>query len=239
MLRIEVGAGIDGAAELKRWIDEVSRKALGQRPPGAEPLAGTVHIEVTGVLYDYRVTLSTTRRGNTVGAPDEWTCDCSNDELLEKIEARIPGIASRLEVQEEPDAPGEPGIDGDPARGTESTPTAGHSDADGSAGRLGPVGGVGVALMTLGVLGVATGVPLIVLDEHPKPPSGEAWGRIPTRRYRPPGIVTAGVGAAVLVSGIIVYALRERIGHRRADAAVLVPSLDASDRLGVHVHGRF
>jgi hypothetical protein len=94
-LEVEIDPRIDGADEIVTWVDEEGREALAELPPDPSR-NGVVRVGIGGELYDYDVTLTPLRADELVGEPSAWECQCSNEELLERLRQELPGVANRL-----------------------------------------------------------------------------------------------------------------------------------------------
>lgn len=189
---------------------------------------GSLRIEIGGALYEYQVSITTSRDGAIVGTPSTWECECSNGELLERLRAELPTAAEGLvpepevEVVEEPEPVVEP-----PVVTGEDIPRR----------RLGPAGAAGVTLMVLGVTGVGAGGTLITLTNRPAP---QAYATRQMRDFLWPGVLAAGTSAGLLAVGIVLYALRDRAGQRRrANITAFGPAEDGNGRFSLVVNGRF
>jgi len=227
-LEIEIASGIVERADLRRWIDEDARRVLDALPDDAER-RGSLRIAVVGALYEYEVTITARRDGTVVGTPSTWTCDCSNEELLDRLRTELPAVAERLAAEEEQEQA--------PAPEPVVRPTIGTVVDEPERRRLGPAGAAGVTLMVLGATGVGTGVALITLTNRPSP---DAWSTRQVRELLWPGTLVAGTSVGLLAAGITLYALRDRAGQRRrATVSALGPAADGSGRFSLVVNGRF
>jgi len=232
-LVVNVAPEIVGAEELQQWITSDGREALAQTPIEA-PHQGELRLTIGGALYDYEVTLTALRDDGPVGEAQRWECECSNGELLQRVRVEIPKVLGRLEVIPEPSPP-------EPAEQTLPPPVAVEAPRK-SRGRklnLGPAGTAGAILMGVGAVGIAAGIPLIVLKESPRSiPTDHLRFDYRVTPLRPGGIVAVCVGGGLLVTGAVLFALRERIGRQRESAMVL-PSVGRNGRVGVSVSRRF
>ncbi|MCA9648443.1 MAG: hypothetical protein H6712_19685 [Myxococcales bacterium] len=225
---VRVDEGILEASELRDWVDEAARSALEALPDQAKR-RGTVRIMVDGALYDYRVTLEARQGDRLEGDPRQWDCKCSNGELLDRLQDELPPMLQRLvyEEQEEPRPPApthetEPNDDG-----AETTPV--HKE------RLGPRGAAGVTLTALGTTGIAAGLAMAIVANAPP---DALWSTREKSNALPAGLVL-GASTGVLLTGVVLLALRERVGHRDPSATALLPTLDGRGSLALTLRKRF
>jgi hypothetical protein len=94
-LEVEIDPRIDGADDLVTWIDEEGRKVLAGLPVDSRR-NGVVLVGIGGELYDYDVTMTPRRAGEPVGEPRVWACECTSEELLERLRRELPRVADRL-----------------------------------------------------------------------------------------------------------------------------------------------
>lgn len=225
-IEVKIAPGIAEGADLRRWIDEDARRVLEELPE--DPTRrGSLRIEIGGALYEYQVTLTTTRDGEVVGTPSAWECDCSNGELLDRLRSELPGAAEGLAVEPEPVVEPEPEPVVEPVVVPVDEPKR---------RKLGAAGAAGVTLMVLGVSGVGAGAALMVMKKLS--PNGP-WVTSDTPYLSPPGAVAVGAGAGLIMTGVVLCLLRDRAGQRRrASATAIAPSMDGG-RLSLTVSGRF
>lgn len=225
-LEVKIAPGLVEAADLRRWIDEDGRRVLDGLPD--DPTRrGSLRIEVGGALYEYQVTITTLRDGAVVGTPSTWDCDCSNEELLDRLRGELPAVAEGLAVAVAEPVVVEPEVVVKPEPVVVDEPQR---------RRLGPAGAAGVTLMVLGVTGVGAGTALMVLKELPP---DQGWMKHNTPYLLPPGALAAGAGVGLLMTGVTLYLLRDRAGQRRrAGPSAFGPSMDGG-RLSLTVSGRF
>lgn len=229
---VRVDPRINGAEGLQQWVEEELRKSLADHGFRGAVFRGTVSIDISGRTYDYRTTLIARRGDQVLGAPEEWACECSNEELLDEVRARVPSVVARLEVRDAPEP-----VVVRPAPPVKQPPDSAVGDSDGTRKRLGPVGSAGVALMTFGAAGVATGGTLIWRGEQPV--SDLYLGQRDHRDFWTPGIVTAGISGGVFIAGVVLVAVRKRAGRHRARTTLLTPSLNEKGRIALSFSGRF
>lgn len=226
-LEVKVAPAIVESAELRTWVEEEGRRVLDGLPKEPKRRGG-VRVEIGGELYEYRVTITAVRDGVVVGVPSEWACECSNEELLERVRGELVAGAEGLVVEaEEPVVTLAPPV---------VKPTTGTVD-DLPRRRLGPAGAAGVTLMVLGATGVGTGVALMVVGDQDL----QARERVlMSRNFMMPGQLVTISSAGVLFTGVLLYALRKRIDREgRLTVGVLAPILDGSARAGFTLTGRF
>jgi len=166
---------------------------------------------------------------------------CTEDELVEKVEALAIQVAPKLFVPEpesDPD-PTDPDVTDPDERGNGN---GGHSDpdpiTDEDPNALRGMGKAGIGLLVVGGLGAITGVSLLVVK--PKGfPVGDQADKV--RSTHPPGWVVLGVGAGALVVGAVLLGVdRKRAKKRAANkaGALLHPWLGPQGA-GLGVVGRF
>lgn len=167
---------------------------------------------------------------------------CTEDELVEKVEALAVQVAPKLVVPEpevepdgDPDPKGDPKGEPDPKIGTQDPIT------DDDPGALGGLGKAGVALVVLGGLGMVGGVSLLVIK--PIPVQDDPLEATMARNTKPAGGAVLGVGVAVLVTGVALLAVdRKRAKAKEAEqpkAAAMVSPWIGADGGGIGVVGRF
>lgn len=227
-IEVKIADGIAEGADLRRWIDEDARRVLDGL--SEDPTRrGSLRIEIGGALYEYQVTLTTTRDGEVVGTPSSWECDCSNGELLDRLRSELPGAAEGLAVAvvEEPVVEPEPEPVIEPVVVPVDEPQR---------RRLGPAGAMGVTLMVLGAAGAGAGVGLMAVgdqDEHAD------YGEVAVRQLVEPGRVSIAAGGGVMLTGMVLYLLRKRIDHPRRKTASVAPTFDGHNGVRLSVVGRF
>ncbi|MCX4240017.1 hypothetical protein [Paraliomyxa miuraensis] len=163
---------------------------------------------------------------------------CTEDELVEKVEALAVQVAPKLVVPKPEPEPGPgpgPKIEPDPGPDPEG-PKDPIEDVE--PGGLGGKGKAGVALVVMGSLGVGTGVPLLIR----KPTISEDD---PTRldTTRPVGGGVLGLGAVLVVVGAVLLASdRKQAKAKQASkgkATAVVHPWVGIDRGGIGLTGRF
>jgi len=229
-LEVLVSPEIVDAAELQQWIHDEGLRVLDELPdePGRR---GSLHVELGGALYDYRVTITTLRDGAVLGTPTTWVCECSNEELLEKLRAGLPELTAVLEVEEEAEQEVEPVV---------TSPVVPDDGEAPRRGRLGPAGVAGVALMTVGATGVGAGVVLMALNERRMPYSDHHLGEARNRDFISSGKLAAIGGGGVLLTGVLLYIFRKRIDRGEVRRfGMLAPTFDARGQAHLTITGRF
>lgn len=175
---------------------------------------------------------------------------CTEDELVEKVEALAIQVAPKLVVPEpEPeDGPGDgPGNDvKDPDHGNGRDPDHGNDPdpiVDDDTG-LRSMGKAGVGLLVAGGLGAIAGITLVVLPPKTFPTGDPNAANIKTTR--PPGWGVLGGGVAAVVVGAVLLGLDRKQAKRRAAAGLpakraqaLVHPWLGPEGAGVGVVGRF
>lgn len=212
LIEVELDPTIPDAEALADWIHETSTTAV--LPPASAPRRhGTLRVSVSGALYDYQVAITTIRDGTNDEDTTGFSCECTNDELLERISDDIDAAASRLE--EPPpvsDPPPTPVTSPAPARGTRRV-------------ELGHKGKVGQGLVVAGAAGALAGTVLVGIgrSKHVTPylddPSHGSQ-----KNYGVPGVPTLVVGAGLFAAGSVLLVLDRRDSQGRRPFARLVPT---------------
>lgn len=237
-LRVQIDERIEGAEEIRQWVEDEAYTVLDQLQ-SKHPLGGRLNIAIGGQRYVYQVTLTVLRDEKVVGEPDAWSCECSNDELLENLRTRLPDVVKLLEVAEESAPP--PGDDGDPPEEPQPVMEDGKGDDEPESieprAKRPKLGAVGIALIAIGAPTFTTGMTLLVLGE--RPPAGPGAER-EWRDYRPPGAIAAGTGLAVLSTGLTLYLMNRRSGRtERPGVQALAPSTGDGQSLVLTMSGSF
>lgn len=216
-------------------------------PAGPELQVSLKERDAGGYRVDYVIVYDGKPTKNGSGGFD---CQlCTEDELVEKVEALVIQVAPKMVVpKEEPeDGPGDgPGNDvedpdhdngRDPDHGTDPDPIA-----DDDSGLRG-MGKAGVGLLVAGGLGAIAGITLVVLPPKTFPTGDPNAANIKTTR--PPGWGVLGGGVAAVVVGAVLLGLDRKQAKRRATAGLrakpqaLVHPWLGPEGAGVGVVGRF
>ena len=212
-------------------------------PAGPELQVTLKERDAGGYRVDYVIVYDGKPVKNGAGGFD---CQlCTEDELVEKVEALVIQVAPKMVVPEpETDdgaGTGEPDVK-DPDDGGGSGPRDGNGGGGGTLQDDDPnglrgMGKAGIGLLVVGSLGVIGGIPLMIIQ--PLPVKDDPLQATKARDTTPLGGAVLGVGAAALVTGAVLLALdRKRAKARRTKAAMVHPWLRA-DGGGVGVAGRF
>ncbi|MCH9687158.1 MAG: hypothetical protein K0V04_37325 [Deltaproteobacteria bacterium] len=230
---IEIDVQVDDtileADALRQWVEQEASKTLASTSSALER-RGRIVVEVGGALYQYEVHLAAMRDGRGVGDPVTWSCDCSNEQLLEKVRADLPRVIAALEV--EPTSA--------PAVVTRPRPPQDEPDGTREPRRLSPAGTVGVVLVGVGVAALGAGITMAVLPNR-RAVSGPVAREQRVEDLRPPGLLVAGAGLGVLAAGTTLVLLRKRLGPsaKAKSAAIVTPAIGRAGQAGVSVSGRF
>jgi hypothetical protein len=229
-LEVEIDPRIDGADDLVTWVDEVGRKALTELPANRDR-HGVVRVAIGGELYDYDVTMTPLRAGESVAKPSTWECECSNEELLERLRRQLPGVAEQLVVKRKlrimaPKVPPEPVAVDDTKRARQRK-------------KLGPVGGTGIAVTLVGLAGVGAGIALVERESKTHGRGDDIGGLTSQDDYSKLGISAIAGGAGLALTGLVMVLLGERSEARRNERAQVQPRIVAGARSGVMISGRF
>lgn len=186
-LRVDVARGVDDAERLPGWIAE-------RNPELAETLAGApgrerwVSVEIDGRYLDFRYRVVGMRDGVPVGEAEAWVpCECSNDDLLARVDGAIAAAVERL--QAEPT--------GAPDRPPQAGPPPAPAPSDVRYRRMTSLGAAGIATGAVGLAGVVVGVSFVAVGERV---SGDH--QYLQRDYRPPGVALLASGGVVLAVGV-------------------------------------
>lgn len=217
-------------------------------PAGPELQVTLKERDAGGYRVDYVIVYDGKPTKNGSGGFD---CQlCTEDELVEKVEALVIQVAPKMVVpKDEPDqGTGDGGGDvKDPDDGNGGG--SGHGNdpdpiTDEDPGRLRGMGKAGVGLLVVGGIGAITGITLVVLPPTSFPTGDPNAANL--RTTRPPGFGVLGGGVAVLVVGAVLLGLDRKQAKRRAAAGLpakrsqaLVHPWLGPEGAGVGVVGRF
>lgn len=242
MLRVSVAPEIVDASLISGWIAERSQR-VEEQVPSLERHEQWISVNVTGVTYDYRVTVIPMRDGVAVGdAQPPAVCKCNGDKLLVLIDDQIARAIEQLQA-----APLEP--ESERVMPVPTPDASGRSTSEPQPPppaprrrRLSGLGIAGAVLTGVGGSAVAGGVVMTVLD-----PKALSDATATYRNWRPPGVITLAAGGAALLAGVtmvVVDAARCRKAgaprrcRRRTEDLEVGPVLEAGGG-GVAIVGRF
>lgn len=212
---------------VRERTDVVLRGAgvLPARPDATDPM---IHVDVDALQGEepgYRFELWVSRGGELVGERQTVECTlCTESEIVERVETTVTDVLEQLETQDQGTDAAEPESEPEPLPPTDP-PT------DELRPKLSGLGKGGVAMLVVGAAGLGTGAVLAAL-----PPKVKADDPLYETTTRPPGFVALGVGAAAVVSGVVMLVVDRRRG--RADTISLVPMPGAAGATVV-LRGRF
>jgi hypothetical protein len=180
--------------------------------PGRGPQDPTINVVVRekgGDKPGWEYTITVSRPDETTPSGEMSTCDlCTETELVDAIEGRLATVAAELEAEQS--AARDP--DDDVATDPTTTP---HTDRGlpHDPKKLGKKGKAGAALIAIGGGGLVAGIVLAVLPakDHPDMPTKNVYTDTP-------GYVVLGVGAAALITGVVLLALDRRAAKRQSKA---------------------
>lgn len=226
-LLVWVEPGVPDGERVGGWVEERGAVVLREHQPalGDEDL---VRVAVRGGPYDYRIHIALLRSKRLLKEQLEViVCECSSDEMLERVGEAIGEGARRLT-----DAAGEEQAaeaEGQPA---EPEPARVETAGDRKPRTLGAMGYAGIGVGVLGAGLVAAGIPLSLRADEIRGEPGS------TSRYttRPPGIGLAVGGGAALAVGITLVVV-DVVRQRKSRVAV-VPAVGRG-QAGVSIAGRF
>jgi len=229
-LEVRIDPQMVDASDLQHWVDKESRNVLATLPDRER--GGLLRVEIAGSIYDYEITMTAIREGRSIGEPEVWKCECSNEDLLERLRAALPVTAERLTMTT-------PAV---PSRRVSRPvlPPDNNRHEEDLSGRqpLGRIGSVGVALMATGFAGAVGGVVLVALGVD-RQRGDRPGGDIEVRNYQSPGIAMVAGGAGLALTGLVSVLLRGRSGVRRIEISSVAPRVEATARVGLAVSGRF
>lgn len=191
-------------------------------------------VRIDGGTYDYHVTITAMRDGEPISpgaAP--LACECNTDALLSLIDREIATAIYRLrsmplEVGKPPPLPvAAPAPERAP-------PTPANEAEPPRRWMLSSLGIAGAAVGTLGLVGLGAGTSLVVAEER----QIDGWSKF-YREPDPVGYTALAVGAAALVSGVVMMSIdgvrlrRERGSSRRATGSRRVHLAGAARRIGL------
>lgn len=237
----DAGPVIGGRATLTgKGALEGQGVTLTDAPAGPELQVTLKERDAGGYRVDYVIVYDGKPTKNGSGGFD---CQlCTEDELVEKVEALVIQVAPKMVVPaaEPEDGPDGPGPDvKDPDGGNGRDPDHGNGKdpiVDDEPGGLGTLGKTGVALSVVGGLGAIAGVALLVIK--PIPVEGDPANATMARNTKPLGGGVLGAGAAVLITGIALLVV-DRKRAKQGKAAAMVHPWFGSGQAGIGVVGRF
>lgn len=92
-----------------------------------------------------------------------------------------------------------------------------------------------MTLTALGTTGIAAGLAMAIVANAPP---DALWSTREKSNALPAGLVL-GASTGVLLTGVVLLALRERVGHRDPSATALLPTLDGRGSLALTLRKRF
>jgi hypothetical protein len=227
-LEVEIDPRIDGADDLVTWVDEEGRKALAELTPNPDR-QGLVRVGIGGQLYDYDVTLTPMRSGQAVGTPSAWECECSNEELLDRLRRELPGAAERLVVKKKR-------VTTPRVRPKPMTPEDERRRPQRHA-RLGPVGGAGTAVALMGLAAAGAGIALIARVNKDQLRGDDIGGLTERTEYDVVGSPLIAGGIGIAFSGLVMVLVDSRRVARRNERAQVSPVTGL--KKGMMFSGRF
>jgi len=214
---VDVDASLDRAQQVRERITSDAETVLREHDVATtiDPKAPrTLTIDVGGERYAYEIELVVERSGKA-DAPVRLRCECNYDELFAKVSEgvrdSVPALQRASESAAPPSTPPSTN-DGEP----EQPPVM--DDREGPA-PLGGLGKAGIATMVVGVAGLGAGIALAVVGERERE-SVDSSREVEATNFAPPGYALIGVGAAALVTGVVLLAVDRRRAKRNA---ALVP----------------
>ena len=225
-LRIEVEPSIGDADLIPGWILE-RNPSVAEQVPLVEGHAQWIAVTISGVTYDYRVSVIALRDGMPLRAAQKSEeCQCTSEMLLERIDSRI---TEELAVLRRAPLPRAASKSPRPERITGQD--SGASSTDRLPRRLSPMGWAGIGVGVLGAGLLAAGVPVVL---RPGDTRGEI-GRLETRSTHSSGFGLAAGGGSALAVGISLLVVD--LVRQRQRAVSAIPVLD-DRQLGIVVTWR-
>ena len=210
-LRIDTEAlGSDGEPLANKITEVVGEVAAEQGfAEASDPLdpAVIIVIERTGDDENpgYVVGFSIEKGEDIVpGSARQADCSlCTRGELIEKIEAELPGL---LELAREHQVPA--AVVGDEGgEGGEAGEEGGEDGGGEETKAIGPLGFAGIGVAVLGAAGVGVGAAFVARGVVPDELGTSGAGQALATDYRTPGIATLVVGGVALVAGVVMIAI--------------------------------
>lgn len=227
-IRVDVASTIPDAEWFPTWIRDRNPK-LEARFPDAPEHQQWISVKLRGATYDYRVRVVAMRNGEPVGVvPDEVSCECNSETLLEVIDQ---GIAEAIEQLEGVSAEGN-GVyrpeEPEPESASSSVPVAEatqikHQNSSSKKDRqrgLSPLGYSGIGLGVLGMGALATGIPL---SRRGPDRNRMVSDELHQRSMRIPGVAMAVAGSVALTAGVILVVVD--VIRRRSHAATALAAV--------------
>jgi hypothetical protein len=225
---VEVAESIERAPQLAEAVRteaeaEMQEHDLPTEVDPAKPRKLT--IEVAGEKFAYKVKLVVERDG-VVDAPVEISCECTQDELLAKVREGVDGRTDALRG----DAAAVPvGPSTDPPQDPPDVPYP----EDDKPKPLGGMGKGGIASLVIGAAALGTGIGFVVVGERER--EGDSERDVETTDFRPPGYALIGVGAAAIITGVVLLV----VDRKRAKRSTAFAPWFGRGVAGVAVGGRF
>jgi len=191
-IEVEISPTIPDAQALSDWIHQASLEALSQLP-FPPTTSGTIRVSISGELYDYDVSVAIIREGSTTEDTVTWPCECTNADLLARIQSHVRTAARAFGNLARPPEP----------------PTAPSRPPS----TLGREGKIGLGMLGGGAALTIVGLSLIAIGERG---SAELHAGIPTLAV---GVTAIGAGMALV---IIDRRASARATHPRVAAFPLV-----------------
>lgn len=212
-VEVETDPAIPDASTLSAWIQQESLDALAKLELSSNH-RGTIRVSVSGALYEYRVSITTILEGSTEEKSTEWSCECSNDDLLTRIRADVQTAATALDEQIV--APDHDDIGAD-EKSSPSSPVVTRAPTV-PLRELQLRGKVGLGLMVGGSAGVLSGIVLMGVGVRSHE-YNENSAKLVYNDYRVPGVPTFLVGASLLAAGATFLVFERRRARLQRDVA--------------------
>ena len=208
---VEVDASIERAQQVRERIASDAEAMLRENDVATtiDPEAPrTLTIDIGGERYAYEIELVVERSGKA-DAPVKLRCECNYDELFAKVSEGVRDSVPALQRADESAVP--PSTPPSTNGGEPEQPPV--VDDRGGPAPLGGLGKAGIATMAVGVAGLGAGIALAVIGEREREDSNR---EVEATNFGPPGYALIGVGAAVVVTGVVLLAVDRRRAKRNA-----------------------
>lgn len=227
-LLVWVEPGVPDGERVGGWVEERGAVVLREHQPALED-EDLVRVAVRGGPYDYRIHIALLRGKRLLKEQlDVIVCECSSDEMLERVGEAIGEGARRLTdaAGEERSTPPPPPPESKPEK---AKPATRKEDRQ----RLRPMGYAGIGVGVLGAGALVGGIMLALRPDEIRQEPGASSTRYTTR---PPG-VALGIGGSLALSAGITLIVVDVVLHRKPRMAV-VPAMGRG-QAGLSIVRRF
>jgi hypothetical protein len=228
-LVVWVEPGVTDGERIGGWVEERGAVVLREHQPPLEP-EDLVRVAVRGGPYDYQIHIALLRRKRLLEDQlDVIVCECSSDEMLDRVGEAIDAGARRLtDAGARERAEGAAEEQDEVPADVEPVESMKKEDRE----RLGAMGYVGIGVGVLGAGMMASGIPLTLRPDELR---GEP-GTLSMYSTRRSGIGLAVGGGVALAAGVALIVV-DVVRHRKSRMA-FAPAVGRG-RAGVSIVGRF